>query len=388
MKKYIIHRGSASIGFIIVLSLSAFIISALGHGNIQPTPFVTKKADAWWSEQEKKVSKQYTKEQTKNPGLSTKNMGLKDPDDITWPYGEEFTYKLVVRNEIKDDLGMPVKSTSRSYYETANSGGTFKEELTIRSKYEHGLLGAKVTFDVNRKVRGLNLYIEMKEAMHGMGGSETIRIGFRFEEQDGITELYLDVPPELVEDGFPLINDIIEFDTPDDGYFYFTGADTPGFVALLLSAVDIDGKKPVKVWVFNSSLFLLIGEEAEELRDPEDFLTYVTISDLNECPDETKEWWEDSRKYFNNWKPSLGVRTIIFEGNTDTFYPFYDESWYFTEDADIPDTYMPYGPFAVAYVDEEGRMIRFEQPGGFLCKTAMLEDIETGKPWWGEKGEE
>ena len=385
MRKYIIHRGSASIGFIIVLSLSAFLISALGHGNIQPSPVATKKADTWWSEQEKKVSKQYTTEQSKTPGLSTENTGLKDPDDINWPYGEEFTYKLAIRSEIKNEIDIPIKSELNCTVDFRDSGGSFDEAVTVKDSYARGSIGADATFVEHHKIKNLTMYIEMVDDIRG-ADSETPRVEYYFEVVGDTTQLQANIPPE--ESMFFPGPYQMEFNTPADGYFYLTGADTPGFTALLLSSVDLDKGKQANVWIFNPSFFLLFGENEESMRDPEDFLTYVTISDLNECPEETKEWWENSRKYFNNWKPSLGVRTIIFEGNTDTFYPFYDDSWYFAEDADIPDTYMPYGPFAVAYVDEEGRMIRFEQPGGFLCKTATLEDIETGKPWWGEKDEE
>jgi len=404
MKRFNITKGTVEASFLFIISVIGVLIpgwgaiipnrahysnipcsiNALGYDGISVAP---KSGKPWWRQKNEAPKEKAASTRTQKKGalrnLSLPNIGLKDPADFSWPYGSEFTYEAEIRNE--DILPSGISRTGRlvNRYYADESGAKLEGEIVLRSEFDTMTIGTKVEFDEDSKADIINLYIYDRENFPGMPGGPSQEIRFIFENDGEKVSLRANIPRDagmLMEPG---IYDR-EFYAPNDGFFFFTGADTPGFTALLLAAVDLDTGKPAKVWVFTGSFWLILGENAEEIRDLDQFLTYITITDLKNCPAETQKWWEDSRKYYNDWRPTDDVRTIIFEGDTDTFYPYYNETWSYGTKAQIADIYKPYGPFAVAYMDFAGRVIRIEQPGGFLCTAADLKEIGGQKAWWGK----
>jgi len=404
MKRLDNHKGAALSGFLLFISGIAILLagwgavtpnrqhhSTAGYGNdsmgYYPISTSPEEGNPWWGAQKEAPKEEVTtpakQKESAARDLSLPNIGLRDPAKLSWPYGGEFTYEAEIRSE--GILPQGISRTARlvSRYYTDQAGPKLEEELVLRSEFDTMTIGSGVEFDEYRKAGIINLYISEKEHFPGMGGAASPEMRFVFESNGGKVNLRASIPKGMGTLTTPGIHDR-EFYAPDDGFFFFTGTDTPGFTALLLSAIDLDCGKPAKVWVFSGSFWLILGEKAEEIRDLDQFLTYITITDLKNCPAETQGWWEVSRKYYHDWRPPEDVRIMIFEGDTDTFFPYYNESWSYGTKAQIADIYKPYGPFAVAYMDDDGRVIRIEQPGGFLWTAADLKEVGGEKAWWGK----
>lgn len=296
--------------------------------------------------------------------FSSPNTGLKEPVDIIWPYEDEFMYQMEPDGPF-NTLDMKSKVESVSYYDTGEDGGSLVEQYMLKGYGMSLTTTATVEFDKHRRIEALNTKHEIEYAQPLMG-----------DDGSGMDITY---EPEKGKMYIPMAD--MEIDVPKDGFFSFTGSDSPGQLALMLSAVDLDGDEPVKVWSFNGGDWIL-GEPTLGIFR----FTRVAITPYEDCSPTTQRWWQNTRDDYDDWQPPDDVRTYILEIEQSK-YIYYIEG----EGDSHPDLestialYPTEGPYAAVYIDDKHRLIRIEQPTGLMSTLAELKNIGGKKPWWGKE---
>ena len=171
---------------------------------------------------------------------------------------------------------------------------------------------------------------------------------------------------------------------PKDGFYIYSGSDSPGLVALMLSALELDGDEPASVWVLGGGNLALWATVKGDLVDAEPIFTRVTIYPLDECPTYLKRWWNTTREFFYDWKPDNLRTYIIFEEGanySDSFTGQRKER----RARKYADLYRIGADIVVAYLDDKDRLVRIEQIGSDYCTAAELVKIGTEDKWWGSK---
>ncbi len=309
--------------------------------------------------------------------MSQPNMGLRDPMEIAWPYEDEFSYEVNL-NGAFSPLDKPGKETFTSEYTAGETGGIFMERYELRAAMMLADTSAVVDFDEHRMIKEIRNKLGIKFIGSGTSEDEGFDATHTF---DGSR---LNINAGFYGSNLPddALRAEIKIGGPDDGCFLFGGSDLPGCLALLLSSVDIDGDEPVEVWTYNGGDWILGFPTVGIFR-----FMRLGIVPIENASAEAQKWYNRTRDKYDDWVPGDDVRVVILENLGDTFSYFYEDKSAIAEVEDLMPAYPGEGPFAAAYIDAEGRLIRIEQPSGLLADLSVLKKIGPEGPWWGTKGE-
>lgn len=292
--------------------------------------------------------------------LSLPNTGLKNPDDITWPNADEFGY--VYDADMGDMLsamqGMSGRITIESTVEPSAAGGRLEDILKTETSQQGMRMVMSMNFDAQYDAshRATSIGFSMGTKIYSKMPMKLPDKLFSYtgELRDG----------KLIEDfkGSPMTgmkNSHSERPAPDDGFFFAGGTSTPGLTALLLAALDIEDGKEATVWMINPDL-----PQGGPLEMEAGFFR-ARICRLDKCDDGIRDTWDESRGELDNWKP---------DGDTKAYalYP-------------LPYTSEVFDGLYFAYVDNDGRLIRLEEPlGPEPVSLTLTKTLKKSSAWWGD----
>jgi hypothetical protein len=315
----------------------------------------------------------------KDKGLdySLPNTGLKNPTDITWPYADQYSYEVNLNGPFSP-FEKPTKEIFSSEYLPEADGGIFIEQYELRTAFMIAETAAEIEFDEHRLIKS----IENNLGIKFVGSGYTADEGFEAVHTFDNGKLHIEAGffgANLPEDA---LKAEVRLPAPDDGCYLFGGSDLPGTLAFLLSAIDLDGEEPVEVWTYNGGDWILGYPTVGIFR-----FMRLGIYPYESASADTREWWEDIREDYDDWQPADDVRIVILENLGDSVSFFNEGDEMTPEVEDMLPVYPEIGPFAAAYIDGKGRLIRIEQPSGLLGDLSVLDKIGAGGSWWGDKGE-
>ena len=411
MNKPIFRKGNAGLGILLICSFGAILLAGWsfsltsnehhvqgidGIDSMRYQAFsVSPYNRTWWAEGEDSSGIEKRPIELERKGedelkLSLPNVGLREPDEINWPYKDGFTYDLVQGGH----NGYSVytnKGSFKNTYATDEFGGRLEEnfEYKYSPHYYTDLMVAltETEFDTNRKVKGIHLNVTGE---YGYGArypdelAETPYYEISVVNQ-GSKINWIVYDYNYSESGYEKekVRDV-SVKAPEDGFYIFSGSDTPGLVALMLSALELDGDEPASVWVLGGGNFALWVTVQGPLMYAEPIFTRVTIYPLDECPTYLKRWWNTTREFFYDWEPDELRTYILFEEGANYLGSFtgqYEER----EAKEYADLYRIGADIVVAYLDDKDRLVRIEQIGSEYCTAAELVKIGTEDKWWGSK---
>jgi hypothetical protein len=117
----------------------------------------------------------------------------------------------------------------------------------------------------------------------------------------------------------------------------------------------------------------------------EPLFTRVTIMPIESTDLELRQWWFWTRGFYNGWMPPENVRTFLLFEEGPNYASFFKSVGDKGKAAEYEEVYSMGGDIVIAYVDDEGRLIRAEQIGGIYCTAAELKKIGGASTWWGKK---
>lgn len=313
----------------------------------------------WWEDDEVVQNTSGLTGEAAKIDLSLPNIGLKDPGDMEWPYGNDFTYEA---NLAELFPGMPLDGIDVSiecHNRTRATGG----KLTDTIKMDASEMGTRIVasiefsagYDKSRKTTSLSMELQMK--MYSvlpipMNMPNPI---FSYEgkvENNMLIEVMKSAPMMGMD------NQQSEEQAPEDGFFFSAGSATPGLTALMLTALDVEDGETATIWLVNPILF---GPAAA--MGPKFFRTNIT--ELSHCSDEIRDKWDETRESTGGYTPPEDVTTLAIY-----------------LDGDTPEDLLP---TTFAYIDGDGRLVRLEEPSSVETIIVELEKIESDKPWWGRR---
>jgi len=266
-------------------------------------------------------------------------------------------------------------------YSADANGGTFDERKEFKSGYESsvGIFSAK--FDEHRQIETIDFTYKGKGQYPAGSLNEAFNI--KVINQGDKIRISSDWPFVFYDSGQP--TKVLEIAAPSDGFFDFSGSDSPSSMAVMLSAVDLDGDEPAEVWAFGLQGLTIGPGVLQVITGTDSLFTRFKITSLEKCSDRAKEWWEKSRKYYDNWRPPENWKTYIFEGDAENFYGYLDSPDYSYIRMETDDIYSPHGPWVAAYLNEEGLLVRIEQPTDIESPLTTLSHLGGEEAWWTEK---
>jgi hypothetical protein len=317
-------RGSAGLISLLTVSFVSLLLAGWGatieapsrmnrmysyDDNLGYRAYSAKPKERWWGKKDDRFSRHYStfgRRELKPITLDLPNVGLKDPADIEWPYGNEFEYEINGANLLYP--GLEKSRYSFLYkYDRSPDGGVITETATMEMFSDLiTTTETKIEFDGEGKSETVDTLMRM--SMIGQSSFVADAMEFRTSlESKGKTAEYI-LYPLVWEDYDTEIPRRIVFteDAPPDGYFYISTTSSPGYIAFLLSRVDWENYNRPKVWApeFIGELPYSFGLES---------FIRLTIARLEKCPRHLRKWWEESRADFDGWEPGEGTSTVVID---------------------------------------------------------------------------
>jgi len=313
----------------------------------------------WWENDEVVQNTSGLTGEAARIDLSLPNIGLKNPGDMEWPYGDDFSFEA---NLAELFPGMPMDGFNvgiECHNRTRATGGKLTDSIRMDASEMGTRIVASIEFsagyDESRKTTSLSMELNMKMYSAIPMPMNMPNPVFSYEgkvENDVLIEVLKSAPMMGID------NQESEEQAPEDGFFFSAGSATPGLTALMLSALNVEDGETATIWLVNPILF---GPAAE--MGPKFFRTNIT--ELSHCSDEIRDKWDDTRESAGGYSPPDDVITLAI-------YP----------DGDTPEDFLP---TTFAYIDGDGRLIRLEEPSSVETIIVELEKIESNKPWWGRR---
>jgi len=312
------------------------------------------------------------------------NVGVKDPEDIVWPYKDGFTYELVQGEHAFSVY--PQKGTFASKYVTGEGGGILSEVFDYwpaGNKYSMLRFNSILAFDENRKMVKTDFMITENPSDIKPDAKEQKLYEISLETKDDKLHMVsTNLMPKKDESSERTIVDIT-VDAPEDGFYTYTGSNSPGQIALLLSTLELDGEEPACVWILGGGNMALWNTVYGNQMKVVPLFTRMTVYPLEDCPSWLRKWWLASRRFYDGWKPGELRTYILFEEGANYFSHFDGDKEPYTTLL-YNDLYRNGGDIVVVYLDDKDRLVRVEQVGASYCTAAQLKKIGTDDKWWGK----
>jgi hypothetical protein len=238
--------------------------------------------------------------------LDLPNIGLKDADEVVWPYGEEFAYEMAPFGHVSGEARLNNYRFDYTYKEKP-SGGLLQETADI-SPFEDFKMTSEssIELDGEGKTSTAESLGRITVSEKFASGIETMELHTLLANHGGTTDFTIFLP-EMEKYGSDIPHQITTtVDSPPDGFFFVSISSSPGYIAFLLSRVDWENYDRPKVWApdFMGQVPYSVG-----------FISFMrlTISRLDECPREVRDWWEESRADFGGWRPDDGTSVVVMD---------------------------------------------------------------------------
>jgi hypothetical protein len=406
--------GTAGLAFVLILSIGAialagwsFTLSVPSSGpgippgidsmGYHPLSVKPHKAKPWWREDEdtqggKKRAVTLSPRGADEFKLSLPNSGLKDPQDMSWPYDDYFVYEMV-RGSYPNYSVYPGKGKFINTYEAYENGVDLTEVFEYKwgSKKSTDILAMTTSaqFDAHRRVESITFNVTEIERLSGSGsGIQYETPLYEIHMKPGENKLHWTTTHFKKSSGRAaekekekIVKDVT-VDAPKDGFFCYSGADSPGLIATLLAAVELDGNEPASVWVLGGGNLAIFAGLEGTLMDADPIFTRVTVFPLETSDAILREWWEYSRRFFKYWMPPDDVRTFILFEEGANYLQRFKRSQNKSIAEEAKSKYAIGAGNVMAYVDEKGRVIRVEQMGGTYSMASELVKIGRKDTWW------
>ncbi len=302
------------------------------------------------------------------------NTGLKKPADIKWPYSGDLKYEMV-RDAYAGYSIYPGKGTSSGAVAPGGSGGRLDEVLNYRYGAKASGQGLRLeiggTFDASHKTGDVSYKAVLLQDSTALPQREIL--ASRKDGKLGWKSLIYEYPegsdPAKAKKKY--VRDYL-IAAHGAGWFFYTGADSPGYIALLMSAVDLNADAPPSVWVLGGGQMPLVDRIEGDITRIEPVFTRMTILPIGKAGAQLTAWWNASRKFYNGWMPPQGVRTfILFEEGANLGARLKTAGMSFAVNQYV-ERYSRGEDIVIAYVDSKDRLIRVEQIGGAWCTAVEL----------------
>ena len=359
---------------------------SMGYHPVSVSPIGSK---TWWVEE--KISGggmmrafELERRGKKSFKLDLPNVGVKDPEDIVWPYKDGFTYELVQGEHAFSVY--PQTGTFVSKYVTGEGGGILSEVFDYWPSGMESTLArfnSILAFNVNREMVKTDFMATENPSDVKPKSKEQKLYAINLENKDD--RLHMVSTNLMPKEGASSEKTIVDLtvDAPVDGFYTYTGSHSPGRIALLLSVLELDGLEPASVWVSGGGNIALWHTVYGDQTEAEPLFRRMTVYPLEDCPSWLRKWWNASRRFYNGWKPGELRTYILFEEGANYFSHF-DGDKEPQETMLYNDLYRNGGDIVVAYMDDKDRLVRVEQVGASYCTAAQLKKIGTDDKWWGK----